>query len=452
MKSGFHMLSRMAFASLIVLSVLGGVSAEEPVKIVAGPMFTVTGDKGDVAIWFQTNRSVRVGLVIKAITEDPQGNYKGSMEETWEDQAPTDPARNIFIHQWPSAPAKYTRIEMTISHQDGVNRSGLFKGKIPVRPHAGKPGRYTIAFGSCSHQEKFGEHQPIWDVIVRQKPDCFLFIGDNIYLPNKLEEFPQKRDEVFKLYCDSYDRQRRMPEMQALLGSTVSFALWDDHDFGGNNSDRTWPWKGAALEAMNLYFPNQYGACGGKGCYYKFSWGDIDVFMTDDRTFRDPNGDPKRKTFLGEKQLAWLKEGLAGSRASFKLVVCGNQMLADTHPHESWGVQFRPERDAFLDWLLEKKITGVIFLSGDRHFAELTRKRDPKGKGRDLWELTSSPLANDVYKDGPTFESPDRVAAYSDGVNFGVLDFDTVGRSPRVTLRVLDVQGKDVIRHRVEIP
>ena len=91
-------------------------------------------------------------------------------------------------------------------------------------------------------------------------------------------------------------------------------------------------------------------------------------------------------------------------------------------------------------------------MSGDRHFAELTRKRDPKGKGSDLWELTSSPLANDVYKDGPTFESPDRFAAYSDGVNFGVLDFDTTGRSPRVTLRVLDVQGKDVIRHRVEIP
>ena len=60
--------------------------------------------------------------------------------------------------------------------------------------------------------------------------------------------------------------------------------------------------------------------------------------------------DPDRKTFLGARQLAWLKEGLAGSTATFKLIVCGNQMVSDGHANESWGVQFRAERDAFLRW------------------------------------------------------------------------------------------------------
>lgn len=439
----------------LALFLIGGVNpsaAEERVKIIAGPMFTLPGDNGEVAIWFQTNRSAHVGLSIKSIADDPQGKYTGSLEETWEDLAPANPAGNIFIHQWPSAPKEFSRVEMTIRDGSGAGSRDLFKGEIPVQPRAGKSGRYTIAFGSCSHQEKFDEHQPIWDVVVKQKPDCFLFIGDNIYLPNKLSEYPMKREEVFKLYCDTYDRQRRIPEMQPLLRSTMSFALWDDHDFGANNSDNTWPWKGVAREALNLYFPNKYGECEGKGCFYKFAWGDIDVFITDDRTFRDPNDDPKRRTFLGEKQLAWLKDGLANSRATFKLIVCGNQMLADTHPHESWGVQFRPERDAFLNWLWEKKIGGVIFLNGDRHFAELTRKRDPKGRGPDLWELTSSPLANSHYQDGPTFKSTERVAAYADGVNVGVLDFDTAGKNPHVTLRIVDVGGKSVIRQRAEAP
>ena len=218
---------------LLAFFLLGGFNpaeAEEPVKIIAGPMFTMPGDNGDVAIWFQTNRSAQVGLVIKSITNDSRGGYKGSTEETWEDQASADAARNIFIHKWPSASEEYNRVEITIRHGNGVGSRDLFKGEIPVQPCASKHGQYTIAFGSCSHQERFDEHQPIWDAVVKQKPDCFLFIGDNIYLPNRLSEYPTKREDVLKLYCDTYDRQRRIPEMQPLLRSTMSFALWDDHE------------------------------------------------------------------------------------------------------------------------------------------------------------------------------------------------------------------------------
>ncbi|GMU33962.1 MAG: hypothetical protein AMXMBFR20_18340 [Planctomycetia bacterium] len=434
----------------LIFATAGTAGVEEPLKIVAGPMFSVV-DTTHLAVWVQTNRPERLVFSMNRVSRDAA---KLLVENLSREIHTSAERRNIACVIVPIPPPG----EYEFSFSAGTKPPDEFKMILDARfrlrtpPLHGESGRYTIAFGSCSHQEKFGEHQPIWDAIVREKPDCFLFIGDNIYLPNRLEEFPGKRDGVLKLYCDRYDHQRQMPEMQVLLRSTYSFALWDDHDFGKNNSNRRWPWKGVAREALNLYFPNNYGLPDAKGCFYRFAWGDIDVFMTDDRTFRDPNDDPNRRTFLGEKQLAWLKDGLAQSKASFKLIVCGNQILADTHPHESWGVQFRPERDAFLDWLWEKKITGVIFLSGDRHFAELTRKRAPKGRGGDLWDLTSSPLANEVYKDGPTFESADRVAAYSDGVNFGVLDFDTTGKHRHVVLCVMDVNGKEVIRRRVELP
>lgn len=336
------------------------------------------------------------------------------------------------------------------NRQDSEDRpSDLAVTTIKAPPFPGRPGKFTIAFGSCSHQEKFGEHQPIWQTVAAQRPDCFLFIGDNIYLPNRARDFPGTRERVLAFYCDIYDRQRRMPEMQALLRSTMCFALWDDHDYGPNNSDRTWKWKDVALEAFRRYFPGEYGLPDAPGCFHRFAWGDIDFFMLDDRSFRDPNNDPDRKTFLGERQLKWLKQGLAASKATFKLIVCGNQILSDTHPHESWGVQFRPERDAFLDWLWTRKLPGVIFLAGDRHFAELVRKRDPKKRGPDLWELTSSPLANDPFTDGPKIGNPERVAAFSEGVNVGVLAFDTAGDPPRVELKVLDVHGRPVIRQVV---
>ena len=88
----------------------------------------------------------------------------------------------------------------------------------------------------------------------------------------------------------------RVPELQPLMRSTAMFAIWDDHDFGPNNSDRTWKWKDVAFEVFREYFPGDYGLPGAAGCFHKFSWGDIDVFMLDDRSFRDPNKHPYRET------------------------------------------------------------------------------------------------------------------------------------------------------------
>ena len=71
MRPGFHMLSRMAFALLVVLSVFGGASAEEPVKIVAGPMFTVV-DPTHLAAWVQTNRPEKLGFSMKRVSRDAE--------------------------------------------------------------------------------------------------------------------------------------------------------------------------------------------------------------------------------------------------------------------------------------------------------------------------------------------------------------------------------------------
>ncbi|MCA8972944.1 MAG: alkaline phosphatase D family protein, partial [Planctomycetes bacterium] len=196
-------------------------------------------------------------------------------------------------------------------------------------PNPGEAGRFTFAFGSCSHQERFGEHQPIWNAIVKDQPDCFFFIGDNIYLPSDPEAFPKTRDGVVQLYRERYNHQRRTPELQPLLRSTYCFGIWDDHDYGPNNADRTWPWKDAALQVFREYFPGSYGLPDAPGCFQSFSWGDVDIFLLDDRTFRDPNdAPPPDKTMFGAAQLAWLKKGLAESKAKFKLIFNGNQMLS----------------------------------------------------------------------------------------------------------------------------
>ena len=413
-----------------------------PLKIVAGPMFT-PDSPNTITMWIQTNRPG--DLRGEAMPLDPA---KGN--------APYEPGKqvgtlttlaadhHVGVMRFMYVPGR----RYTVSVFAGQEKTPLVTTEYGAPPRPGQPGKYRLMYGSCSNQEK-RKKQPIWKVVAAHKPDLFLFIGDNMYLPMTEAQFPKTREGVRALYRDTYDSERRKPEMQPVLRTTMSYALWDDHDFGPNNSDRTWKWADIALESLLHYFPNNYGLPDTPGCFHRFAWGDIDVFMLDDRTYRDPNDDPKRKTFLGEKQLAWLKEGLAASKATFKLVVCGNEILAEGHPHESWGTQFKPERDAFLDWIWDKKLTGVIFLSGDRHFAELTRMRDPQGRGPDLWDLTSSPLANDPFLAGPELKNAGRVASYAWGANVGELEFDTTASPPRVTLRVLDKKDKVVIEQVV---
>lgn len=406
-------------------------------KLVAGPMFT-PDSSNSITVWLQTNRPGAIHITASPLTGKDGKPFAGGAQEV--DVETTAADRNIGVAR--------------VMYRPGVRYAVIVKAKgsdkplsideITAPPAPGEPGKYRMMFGSCSHQERNAK-QPIWHLIAQEKPQVFLFIGDNMYLPNSPDDFPKSREAVRELYRDTYDEERQKPEMQKVLRSTMSYAIWDDHDFGNNNSDRTWKWPDVALESLMMYFPNVYGSGEASGCFHRFSWGDVDVFMLDDRTFRDPNGDKNRKTMFGEKQLEWLKSGLAASKASFKVIANGNQMLAEGHPHESWGVQNKAERDAFLDWLWDNKVTGVIFLSGDRHFAELIRMSDPKKRGADVWDLTSSPLANDVYKDGRQEKNPGRVEHYVGGVNVGQLDFDTTARPPKVTMKILDRNGAPVI-------
>ncbi|MBX3394009.1 MAG: alkaline phosphatase family protein [Phycisphaerae bacterium] len=437
----------VAGASILVGTfVWSSAVAGEP-KIIAGPMVSKS-EPNRIEIWLETDKESMIGarLVSGRAGSGGAGDFVAAKRLLCSRylhrlQLSTDASSAVRIQfAWATQPAG-EQVKWTLV--DGVE----WRGTTP--PLVGAAGRFNLAFGSCSHQEKHPASQPVWSAVAADKPDLFLFIGDNIYLPNDSIQYPATRAEVLKLYCDTYDRQRRMPELQSLLRSTYCFGLWDDHDYGPNNSDRTWQWKDVALEAFMLYFPGEYGLPDARGCFRKFAWGDVDIFMLDDRTFRDPNTAPDRRTFLGEKQLAWLKEGLSASRATFRIIVCGNQILSDTHPHEGWGTCFRAERDEFLQWLWNNRIGGVIFLAGDRHFAELVHKKDPSKKAADLWELTSSPLANDTFKSGDQIPNADRVAAYTTGPNYGVLEFDTVANPPSVMLKLKSETGKTMFQQEV---
>lgn len=83
---------------------------------------------------------------------------------------------------------------------------------------------FTIAFGSCNRQDLL---QPLWVPIIANRPDVFIWGGDNIYADT---------EDMKKLERD-YQIQKENEGYQKLLSSTNILATWNDHDYGLNTAE-----------------------------------------------------------------------------------------------------------------------------------------------------------------------------------------------------------------------
>ena len=83
------------------------------------------------------------------------------------------------------------------------------------------------------------------------------------------------------------------PALEPLLRSTPQLAIWDDHDFGYNDSDGLNPMKQGALQVFQNYWANPDNDRGGMpGIWFKHSHGGVDFFFLDGRYHRDPSATP----------------------------------------------------------------------------------------------------------------------------------------------------------------
>ncbi len=241
---------------------------------------------------------------------------------------------------------------------------------------------FCMATGSCAclrddnslspnkHYQS-GSGYRIFKTIAKQKPDYMLWLGDNIYVRNGEE----RNAEGFNY---RYTHTRSLPQMQPLLTCTQHFATWDDHDYGSNNGNMYADSKDIALESFQTFWANPAThPQAKKGLFYDYQIGDAVFFMTDDRTFRSPETqkDNKDKHFLGEEQLDWLLAGLENSKANFKFVAVGSQVLNTNTARvkEGYAKDYNTELQYLLAEIKRRKIEGVIFLSGDVHHTILNK-------------------------------------------------------------------------------
>ena len=305
-------------------------------------------------------------------------------------------------------------------------------------PKAGTPAVFNVVFGGGAGYTPQYEH--MWTTIGKQRPLALLMLGDNVYI-----DTPKVRQT--QRYC--YYRRQSQPEWRRLVGSTGVFSIYDDHDFGTNDCvpgpDIEQPsWKREVWEVFTQNFVNPSYGGGAKqpGCWYTFSIGDVDFFMLDCRYYRTLKSTPP--TMLGPVGKAWLKQALAKSKGTFKVIASSVPWAYGSKPGSKDPWQgYKEERKELFDFLARQKADGVLLISADRHRSDYWKiERDG---AYDLYEFESSRLTN-IHTHGIMKGS---VYGYNKTCSFGLLAFDTTSADPTVTYRIVTIDGK--VDHEVAL-
>ena len=300
-----------------------------------------------------------------------------------------------------------------------------------------------IAFGSCAED---GDSQAIWEPLAAAKPDLFLFIGDTVYADT----------EDMEVMKSKYDLLAAEPGYQKLLATCPILATWDDHDYGVNDGDATYPKKAESAEIMLDFFdvPADSPRHQREGVYGAYRFGPegrrVQVILLDTRYFKsrpvaDARSEEEKKrlniigryvgtdepaaTVLGEAQWKWLEEQLR-QPADVRLLVSSIQVVADEKGIDSWG-NFPRERERLYKLIETTGAQGVLLVTGDVHFSEISRTDDGPYP---LYDFTSSGL---THVSEPLAAAVNNFRV-SDGVyvkpNFGVIDIDWEATPPTITL------------------
>lgn len=325
-----------------------------------------------------------------------------------------------------------------------------------------------IAFGSCHDQNipklslpMFGVGRDIWTVIRESRPDVMVLLGDNVYA--KTTDMQAMRAVYSKLAADEGFARLRM--------DVPILATWDDNDYGFSDVGAEYPKKSQSQAIFLEFFgvPKLSPRWRREGVYDAAVYGKpgarTQIIMLDTRYFRGPlvkrgSNEPRppadrsgpyvptddtSTTILGAAQWKWLEEQLR-EPAELRIIGSSIQVISEEHGFEKWA-NFPHEREKLFRLIRETGANGVIFLSGDRHHAEISRLDG--AADYPLYDLTSSSLNKPRLF---TIEAnKHRVGDMYFQSNFGLLTIEWEADRIIVLMEICKSNGKPVLSERMLI-
>lgn len=255
-------------------------------------------------------------------------------------------------------------------------------------------------------------------------------------------------------YRAKYRQVRSDPNLRAFLASMSVRVVWDDHEVvndyaGGDPATASEERKAGAYTAFFEHQPVAEDPSEPFRTYRRFRWGRLaEFFLLDVRQYREasaaaecgfridpfgllvPNAVPdeacvaalrRRRSMLGQEQLAWLLNGLRESEARYKFVFTGVVMSFLAYlPYDRWdGYDY--ERKQILEFIDRNRIENVWFLATDAHLnlfnpdvGRYFRRHRPDydlRHGVVMREMVTGPIAEDTLFSGAVERVEDILAA-----------------------------------------
>jgi alkaline phosphatase D len=322
---------------------------------------------------------------------------------------------------------------------------------------------FSFLAGSCTYindpvndrpGKPYGNDSSIFKAMAEEKASFMLWLGDNWYT-REVDYY----SEWGLLNRASKDRSLKI--LQPFLQSMSHYAIWDDHDYGPDNADKSYVFKETSRKVfMNNWCNPSFGE-NGQGVYTKFTYNDVDFFLLDDRWFRSNdetpdkiNGQPNQeKKMYGVQQMEWLKNALRQSQhnrnINFRIIATGSQVLNPLSSKDCLR-HYPAEYNEVMDFLQDEKIDGVVFLTGDRHLSEIN-KVERRG-AYPLYDITASPLTagfsryNSLEKNNPS-----RLLTVEEKQNYARISIMGQGQERKLLVEFMGLKGEKIAEWNVSL-
>ena len=440
-------------------------------------------------IWSRTDRAAVMRVRLRARGAE-------TLQRETMVTAEHDYTGKIAVHGLKSDTAYEYQVWFDTEDKAKGDKRAVTIGTFRTAPDAARERAVTFAWGGDLAGQNVcrdaTEGFPIFNAIGALHPDFFVGLGDMIYADNTCDAVGRygnaqipgnfERAATLPAFWAHWKYNRGDGAYRALLGKLPYYAIWDDHevvnDFGPLHDTRSTPPYTAGVHLLPLglqafldYNPIAESAQTPQRLYRSVRWGKhVELFILDTRQYRDANLTPddaaRPKTMLGREQLVWLKQKLADSDATWKIIVSSVPVSIPTgFPPElgrdGWAnfdqnTGFENELLDILRFMQQRGMRNTAWITTDVHFAEVFRytpfSDDPEFK---VYEFVSGPLnaglfPNRAYDTTLNTESlfffgpSDAVTRYEDAkpwMNFGLAHVDEQGK---LSVSIRNIQGAPV--------
>src|SRR5262249_37117529 len=412
-------------AASATLTLAGGIARPYLSRAADRPQVTHGVQSGDVSldsgvVWARADRPSR--LLVEAATTD---SFKDIRQAGFVDALPeSDYTAKGLLDGLPAGQDIFYRVSLRALAEPTIVGEPMV-GRFRTAPSDRRSLSFvwsgdTMGQGWGIDESRGG--MKIYATMQRNRPDFFIHSGDTIYadgpigaeqkMPgggvwkNIVTEDKSKPAETLAEYRGNYKYNLIDKNLRAFNADVPMFAQWDDHEVTNN----WWPGEpltraehqrkkyvekntlllsARAARAFHEYMPLRFTQVEPGRIYRKISYGPLlDVFMLDMRSYRGANGEGKEDSygpaayFLGPAQMAWLKQELANSRATWKVIAADMpiSLVVVYDGDRKWGVEAVAQGDDgpprgreleiadLLSFIKRAQIRNTVWITADVHY------------------------------------------------------------------------------------